>query len=306
MLKASILFAFTALAAAVSAAPTAPAVSDVDVLQLALTLEHLESTFYNTALDKFTAQDFENAGYPAWVRGRFAQIAGHEATHVQFLTQAIGANAAPACEYDFGTSMDDPTSFAKMSRIFENVGSSAYLGAASLIQNKDYLTAAASILGAEISHTGWVSSSVLKVQPWSGSFSVPLAPSAAFSLAREQPFIKSCPQGSPQLPVKQLPQLTLSNAQPQLGSTVSLSFPTANFSNGTLYAAWVDGLTVEYTAINAKGSTQVPNGLQGVVYVVVVSSKETPSDDNLVSGAALIAYDFGSSANNTVSGSPVQ
>ena len=45
--------------------------------------------------------------------------------------------------------------------------------------------------------------------------------------------------------------------------------------------------------------------MQGIIYVAVVSSKETPSDDNLVSGLALIAFDFDSNANNTASGSPV-
>ncbi|TBU48032.1 ferritin-like domain-containing protein [Dichomitus squalens] len=305
MFKRFFLVGLTALAAAVSAAPAPSAATDIQILQFALTLEHIENTFYNTALAKFTAKDFENAGYPDWVRSRFVQIAGHEATHVKYLTETLGSNAVPFCEYDFGTSLDDPTAFAKMSRVFETVGTSAYLGGASLLQNKAYLTAAASILGVEISQAGWVSSSVLKVQPWSGPFNIPLAASAAFSLA--QPFIKSCPPGYPQLPVKELPSLTLSNTQPALGDTINLSFPNADFNNGTqYYAAWLDGLTVQYTDINANGgSTKVPNNLQGIVYVAIVSSKETPSDDNLVSGLALIAYDFDSKTNNTVSGSPV-
>lgn len=72
---------------------------DIDVLNFALTLEHLENTFYAQALAKYSAKDFENDGLPPWVRGRFEQILTHEATHVQFLTAALGDKAVKPCEY---------------------------------------------------------------------------------------------------------------------------------------------------------------------------------------------------------------
>jgi hypothetical protein len=72
---------------------------DTAILQYALTLEHLEDTFYHQALAKFDANAFKKAGFPDWVRGRFSQIAEHEASHVAFLTTALGADAVPACEY---------------------------------------------------------------------------------------------------------------------------------------------------------------------------------------------------------------
>lgn len=70
------------------------------MLNFALTLEHLENAFYSQGLAKYTAQAFEEDGLPAWVYGRFVQILEHEATHVKFLTDALGDNAVKACEYD--------------------------------------------------------------------------------------------------------------------------------------------------------------------------------------------------------------
>jgi rubrerythrin len=78
---------------------TYPTTPDTVILQYALTLEHLEDTFYHQALSKFDDKAFKKAGFPSWVRGRFAQIAEQEASHVAFLTTALGADAVPACSY---------------------------------------------------------------------------------------------------------------------------------------------------------------------------------------------------------------
>lgn len=75
-------------------------VPDTDVLQFALTLEHLENAFYTEGLDKLDEQAFTNAGYEPWVRARFEQIKGHEATHVTALSAAIGPDAVQPCTYN--------------------------------------------------------------------------------------------------------------------------------------------------------------------------------------------------------------
>jgi rubrerythrin len=72
---------------------------DVTVLNYALTLEHLEHNFYKEALQRFDQKAFLDAGLPAFARGRFEQIAAHEATHVQFLSTALGDKATQACTY---------------------------------------------------------------------------------------------------------------------------------------------------------------------------------------------------------------
>ena len=85
---------------ATAATSTHPNSLDTEVLQYALTLEHLENTFYSEGLDKLDEQAFADAGYPPWVRARFEQIKGHEATHVQVLSAALGDAAPQPCTYN--------------------------------------------------------------------------------------------------------------------------------------------------------------------------------------------------------------
>lgn len=73
---------------------------DVDVLNFALTLEHLENAFYTEGLQKLGEDAFAGAGYPSWVRSRFEQVREHEATHVAALKAALGDVAVQACTYN--------------------------------------------------------------------------------------------------------------------------------------------------------------------------------------------------------------
>lgn len=71
----------------------------MQVLNFALTLEHLESAFYSQGLANYSAADFESAGFASWVRDRFVQVSQHEASHVAFLESALGSGATQACTY---------------------------------------------------------------------------------------------------------------------------------------------------------------------------------------------------------------
>ncbi|KAI0326830.1 hypothetical protein GY45DRAFT_56731 [Cubamyces sp. BRFM 1775] len=292
MLHNALVLALVA-SSAVFAAPTPAPITDTDILQFALTLEHLENAYYTGGLAKFDADAFEKAGFAPWVHGRFEQIAAHEAAHVSFLTNALGDNATKPCVYDFP--YDSPESFAELSMALESVGDAAYLGAAHLISDKGVLTDAASILSIEGRHAGWVSASVLKNQPWNGPFDAPITTSGAFSLASQ--FIKSCPSTNPQLPIQTFPALTLTSSGSTVspGNTVSISFDKrpANAS-----VAWLSGLDIVYSDLDGSGKTTVPQGLMGTVFATVVSSKDAPSDTNMLSGFAIVQIPFDSRAAN--------
>lgn len=137
------LSAAAALAAPVETRSAAAKINDAQILNYALTLEHLEATFYAQGLQNFSQQMFANAGFGASFYNNLKEIASDEATHVSFLTGALtgaGYNATAACTYNFPYS--NPKEFVALASILEGVGVSAYLGAASYIANKGYLTAA--------------------------------------------------------------------------------------------------------------------------------------------------------------------
>jgi rubrerythrin len=73
---------------------------ETEILNFALTLEHLENAFYTQGLQKYTQEDFVDAGLPTWARGRWNQIAQHETTHVSFLESVLGDEAVQPCTYE--------------------------------------------------------------------------------------------------------------------------------------------------------------------------------------------------------------
>lgn len=60
-----------------------------DILNYALTLEHLEDKFYREGLANFTQSDFAAAGYNATFYANLMEVSSDETTHVSFLTKAL-------------------------------------------------------------------------------------------------------------------------------------------------------------------------------------------------------------------------
>ncbi|AUV80900.1 hypothetical protein C2R22_03870 [Salinigranum rubrum] len=140
-------------------------VSDLDVLNYALTLEHLENAFYRDGLAAFSDDELMSADalsvfsedLRATVPGRLATVGEHEAAHVTALTDVVeqlGGTPVEEAEYDFG--YETPSEFLGVAQALENTGVAAYAGAAPTVQNDDIFAAAIGIHSVEARHASFL------------------------------------------------------------------------------------------------------------------------------------------------------
>ncbi len=165
---------------------------DVAILNFALNLEYLEAQFYQQAAygqylpASLTSSASGGAGGGVTggrmvqfqnpiVRDYAVEIANDEKNHVIFLRSALGSKAVeqPALDISnaftvaaqaagvvmpngFFDAYASDTNFLLAAYIFEDVGVTAYSGAAPFITNKSFLAAAAGILAVEAYHAGLI------------------------------------------------------------------------------------------------------------------------------------------------------
>ena len=130
--------------------------NDIDVLNYALTLEHLENAFYRDGVPLF---DFGTDPFGNSLNEYLATIGAHEAAHVVTLTDVItqlGGTPVTEAVYDFGDAYTDPTAFLETAQALENTGVSAYDGAGAAISDPDLLTAAGTIVAVEALHASYL------------------------------------------------------------------------------------------------------------------------------------------------------
>jgi Ferritin-like domain len=86
----------------------------------------------------------------------FAQVVGgHEKAHAAHLRQALGAGAPDPPTFDFGEENASSHSFVRTAVALEDVGLSAYNGAAPSL-TADTLADAARIISVEARHAAWI------------------------------------------------------------------------------------------------------------------------------------------------------
>lgn len=152
----------------------ASAYSDAEILNFALNLEYLEAEFYlmatyGTTLVKFGVISATDESGPttggnrvpnfaaSWQATMATAVRKDEINHVKYLRAALGSAAVKKPAIDLGAlgyGFSSVDSFLKLARQFEDVGVSAYLGAAPLLNNDTYLAAAGAILATEAQHSG--------------------------------------------------------------------------------------------------------------------------------------------------------
>jgi rubrerythrin len=165
--------------------------SDLDVLNYALTLEHLEAAFYRDGLAAIGSGAFGDDSRGGSIDDAFAAIRDHEAEHVTTLTKVItdlGGSPVEAATYDFGDAFSDATTFMQTAMALENTGVSAYDGAAQFLSDPDLLTAAGSIVAVEARHASYLNLLNGEV-PFPAPFETPLSPEDVLKIAK--PFFVS-------------------------------------------------------------------------------------------------------------------
>lgn len=166
--------------------------SDVDILNFALNLEYVEAEYYLYAVTgqglpanlrtgvgvQGTTGRGQQVPFKTLSIGQYAlRIAQDEQTHVAFIRGALGSAAVAIPDIDVGVGPGnafsvlaqvagivkpgqvfnpyaDEASFLLGASVFEDVGVTAYAGAARYIGNPDIVEAAAAILAVEAYHSG--------------------------------------------------------------------------------------------------------------------------------------------------------
>lgn len=258
--------------------------------EFANVLEQLETEFYKQALAKFKESDFTGAGFvsASVPVEQFTKIAENEATHTSTLAsvlRSLGQEPVSGCKFDFTSVLTSVQVMAPVARLVENVGVSAYLGGAALIDDRQLLVAAGTILTDEARHQ-----TVLNML--NGGVAIPAAFDVALSppqvLAIAGGFISGCDLGIPGtfdlivqlnkkinvLPIAN-PVLKVTNTGPVVPGT-SLTFDSpalAGLNRATLFCQMMTGGVANAAAFPIDQCV-VPQGIEGPVYIYITNSSQ--------------------------------
>ena len=147
---------------------------DVAILNYALTLEYLETAFY---------QEAAGSGALSGDALAFAQlVAAHEQTHVDAIKavlKSLRAKAVARPTFNFQGTNTDQAKFIPTALLLENTGVRAYHGQVPRIKSKAILTAAAQIATVEARHAAAVAVLVAQT-PFADGIDTSITPLGAF------------------------------------------------------------------------------------------------------------------------------
>ncbi|MDG4854994.1 MULTISPECIES: ferritin-like domain-containing protein [unclassified Mesorhizobium] len=178
--------------ASTSSAAAQDDIKDEDIFRFALNLEYMEAEYYLRGTTGKGIEDSDIGSKPGDVVGGkkvafdtpavgefMREVAENELAHVRFYRKTLASNAVdrPAIDFDAGFAAvakaaglgDDFDAFGNQMNfvlggmLFEDVGVTAYAGAATVLKNKEFLAAAAGILAVEAYHLGMARSSLYRM-----------------------------------------------------------------------------------------------------------------------------------------------
>ena len=157
--------------------------SDIDIVNYALTLEYLETAFYNDVIESGIVTDK--------AIGKLAtEFAKEEQEHVDALKAAVeqlGGTPVEAPKTKFP--LDSEQEVLKLAATVENLGAAAYLGAAPMIKSGEILAAALSIHTVEGRHAAALNTAVGETIVPDGAFAKPASMDEVLKAVK--PFIVS-------------------------------------------------------------------------------------------------------------------
>jgi rubrerythrin len=158
---------------------------DLEIVQYALTLEYLETDFYNAVIKAGVIKDKKLAQAATMIRD-------NEQEHVDALAATVknlgGKPQRPQTTFD-AVIEGGPDKVLQTAATVENLGAAAYLGQAGRIQSKEILAAALSIHSVEARHAAALNNAVGKSIVPDGAFAKPASMDEV--LPQVQPFLKS-------------------------------------------------------------------------------------------------------------------
>ena len=165
--------------------------TEIEVLNFALNLEYLEAQFYTYAMYGTSITSYgigingvatgsnppsggsvtggskvEFSNNLLFTQAIGMEIGSDERAHVVLLRSVLGSAAIAQPNINLnalGFGFDNQNDFLKLSRIFEDIGVSAYAGAAGLLTTPAVITYAARILAAEAEHVSTVRTQIARL-----------------------------------------------------------------------------------------------------------------------------------------------
>lgn len=157
--------------------------ADLEIVQYALTLEHLEADFYNAVIDAGVITDEALVDTARAIRD-------NEQEHVDALTQVVdqlgGTPERPSTNFD-AVIEGGPDRVLETAAEVENLGAAAYLGQVGSIQSEDILASALAIHTVEARHAAALNRVVGKTIVPDGAFAEPASMEEV--LQKVQPFL---------------------------------------------------------------------------------------------------------------------